>query len=585
MSDFLEKFFFSFSLFSLFSFFGGLLSARWKQPTVIGLLLVGMFIGPKFLGLVSDDQTINILSEFGIYLLLFSLGLEFSISNIFGSLIRILFSLFFILSIMFLIGYETSLFLFKDVFVSIFVGLLFSFSSTAVFSNHLKSCKKIKGVDFSFPAYILILQDLIAVVVLTVLISIKNNAFGPLSGDILEIAVPVLFPIFLSLIFFMLIYLILKNAINYLLNNFYHNIEDENVVLFVLGLTVLFSILAGSLGLSSSIGAFMAGNLISSLRINNIAQRVISPFSGAFTSYFFLSLGLLISPSFIVDNFLGILLTSILYSLGMFLAVFLATYLSGYSTKTAIYSASMLAAVSEFTLVIGRELNNFSNYNILSFFAAMLLFTTFFSSFLLSASDFIFSVGNILVFRFRFFGLFYKIKNYISSVFSEFEGKGQYMHKARRIFLETIVYLKNYALVASVLFLFFKLVGNIHILFLGYSVSLSILILIMVILLFLPAFIQLLRQLILFLDALFSIFYQRAIKTAEFKSKFFRNILLLLFFGIFYIIIPILFSILQIPQQLNFLNLIALFGFIVVLWDLIKLIFSNVPQNGIRFKF
>jgi CPA2 family monovalent cation:H+ antiporter-2 len=257
MSDFLEKFFFSFSLFSLFSFFGGLLSARWKQPTVIGLLLVGMFIGPKFLGLVSDDQTINILSEFGIYLLLFSLGLEFSISNIFGSLIRILFSLFFILSIMFLIGYETSLFLFKDVFVSIFVGLLFSFSSTAVFSNHLKSCKKIKGVDFSFPAYIMILQDLIAVVVLTVLISIKNNAFGPLSGDILEIAVLVLFPIFLSIIFFMLIYLILKNAINYLLNNFYHNIEDENVVLFVLGLTVLFSIIAGSLGLSSSIGAFI----------------------------------------------------------------------------------------------------------------------------------------------------------------------------------------------------------------------------------------------------------------------------------------------------------------------------------------
>ena len=562
MSDFLDKFFFSFALFSLFSFFGGLISARWKQPTIIGLLLVGMFIGPKFLGIVSDDQTIDLLAELGIYLLLFSLGLEFSISNIFGSLIRIVFSLFFIIIVMFFVGYEASLYLFKDVFISIFIGLLFSFSSTAVFLNHLKSCKKIKGVDFSFPAYILILQDLIAVVILTVLISIKNNAFGPLSGDILDIAVPILFPLFLSLIFFTLIYLIFKNAINYLLNNFYQNIEEENVVLFVLGLTVLFSILAGSLGLSSSIGAFMAGNLISSLKINNIAQRVISPFSGAFTSYFFLSLGLLISPSFILDNFLSIFLTSVLYSSAMFLTMFLATYLSGYSTKSAIYSASMLTAVSEFTLVIGRELNNFSTYDILSFFAAMLLFTTFFSSLLLSASDFIFSFGNMLVFKLRFLRFFHEVKTYLNSVLSEFEGKGQYMLKARRIFLEMMFYLKNYAIVASFLFLFLKLVGNISISVFGHLFPLSSLILFIVVLLFLPAFIQLLRQLILFLDALFSIFYQRAIRTAEFKSKFLRNIALLLFFVIFYIAIPILFSILKIPSQLNFLNIIALFGFL-----------------------
>ncbi|MCX8163248.1 MAG: cation:proton antiporter [Candidatus Micrarchaeota archaeon] len=575
----LDQFFFSFALFSLFSFLGGLVSSKVRQPAVVGLLLVGMLIGPNFFALVSDNETIKILAEFGISLLLFSLGLDFSIGNLFGSLSRILFSYVFSFIFLFLLGYEIAFFIFKDVFLSIFFAFAFSFSSTAVFVNHLRSCSKITGFDFSIPVFILIIQDLVAIIILTVLFAIKNQIFG----NIFELDFPFnliifLLPLFFSFLILSFIYIIIRNILERVIQFFEIHIDEENIILLILGLTTIFSILSNLIGLSPSIGAFLAGSLVSSLPIKKIAKRVISPFSYAFVSYFFLSLGLLISPSFLLSNFAQILIVSLLFSLASFFITAFSIYLAGYDPKKALFAGAMFASISEFSLIIGRELSYFSNFDFISFFAGVLLLSTICSSFLVKAVPSIANYGYRLAYRIKFFNYIPQLQSYVLDVLGEFEGRGPYIIKARKIFIEFIQNLKNYALSGSLIFLIFKFVGNTTISIFGTYVPINYLFLVLIIALFLPTFLQLVNQLVLFLDAIFSVFLARTTSSTQEKlsKKLFWNFLFSIFFILTYFLMPVIFNQLNLPSQLNFLNIIALFGLLITFWDSLKGILNSL---------
>ncbi|MEM4137129.1 MAG: cation:proton antiporter [Candidatus Anstonellaceae archaeon] len=581
--SFLEQFFFSFALFSLFSFLGGLISSRLRQPAVVGLLILGMLIGPNFFGFVTDDDTIKILAEFGIYLLLFSLGLEFSIGNLFGSLSKVIFSYVFSFIFLFLIGYEIGFYFLKDVFLSVFFACCFSFSSTAVFVNHLRNCSKIENLDFSIPVFLLILQDLAAITVLTVLYLIKNQIFGNFSElDFTTSLINNLFlPIFFSLFILSFIYIILRNLLEKLIQVIYSYIDEESIILLVLSLTTIFSILSNAIGLSPSIGAFLAGSLVSSLPIKKIAKKIISPFSYAFVSYFFLSLGLLISPTFILSNFSSIILVSFLFSLSTFLVISFVTYLVGYEQKNALFAGAMFTSITEFSLVIGKELNSFSSFDFVSFFSAMLLASTLFSSFLVKSVPYLSLLGYRLHLKFKFLSFIRNLRSYILSVLAEFEGRGPYFLKARKIFSEFIKDFGNYALSGSIIFLIFKFIGNSYISILGFIVPINYLFLIFIVALFLPTFLQLIKQLVLFLDAVFSVFIAHTTFSTQEKlsKKLFYNSISFLFFFFSYLFIPAIFNYLNLPSQLNFLNIIALFGIILTLWDTSKSLLSSLPKG------
>ncbi|MFN3910155.1 MAG: cation:proton antiporter [Candidatus Anstonellaceae archaeon] len=568
MSSLLEEFFFSFGLVSIFSFLGGLLSNRWKQPTIVGLLVIGMLIGPNFFGFVSDNETIKILAEFGIYLLLFSIGLEFSIGNLIGSFVKILFSYFLSFLFLFIVGYEIGLFLLNDPFLSIFFAFAFTFSSTAVFANHLKSCSKIKGLDFSIPVFILIVQDIVAITLLTILYSIKNKIFGEFANfDASQNLFLLLLPIFFSLVILAVVYSVFNRLLEKFIKYFYSHIEEDNIILLILGITAIFSILAGIIGLSPAIGAFLAGSLIASLPIKKTAQKVIFPFSYAFASYFFLSLGLLISPSFVIYNFGEILIASLLFSLTAFLAISFSTYLSGYTSKNALFAGAMFATISEFSLVIGKELKVFSSFDFVSFFSSILFLSAIFSSFLIKYVPPIFLFGSRIFSRVGFTSYLLNLKNYVLDILSEFEGKGPYFLQARKIFFTIISYLQNYAVLLSLIFLVFKFFGNITFQIGTFAISLSYFLLFLTFVLFLPILLPLLQQTILFFDAIISVFSRKTVYEERIIKRIFRNFLLLLFFLFTFLLLPIIFTFLRLPAQLNYLNLISLFGILITLWD------------------
>jgi Kef-type K+ transport system membrane component KefB len=564
----LEEFFFSFGLFSLFSFIGGLIASRWRQPTVVGLLLIGILIGPNFFGFVANNEVIKILSELGIYLLLFSLGLEFSIGNLLGSHLKVIFSFLIIFLALFLIGYEIAIYLLNDLFLAIFFAIAFSFSSTAVFANHLRSCCNLVNYDFSLPAFILILQDLVAITVLTILSYIQAEFLKENIGQ--NIILLLILPILFSLFVLSAIYILLKGFLEYILKLYSTNIEEENLILFILGLVALLSILSAFIGLSPSIGAFMAGSLISTLPIKKAAKKAISPFSYAFASYFFLSIGLLISPLFILNNLQSILLVSFIFSISAFFISSFAAYLIGYNIKNALIIGAMLSALSEFSLVIGRSLMAFSNFDFVSFFSSILFFTTIFSSFLLKFSP---SIA-LMVMRYQvrlsqISSFISSLKSYILAVISEFEGKGQYFLVAKKTLLETVYYLKSYAFIAAILFLVYRFLGNIIVSIGNISIPLYFIISFLVGILFLPTLLNLFKELIIFADALIAVLSRRGQSKEKLSKRILRNSLLFFFFLITFFILPSIFSVLKLPSFLNFLNLISIFGIIVTIWDTI----------------
>ncbi len=94
---------------------------------------MGVIVGPNVLGIVSDNQIIELLAELGATLLLFSIGVQFSLSELMGQGLKALFGATIIMGSLFVVGYEASILMGLDFFASLAIGASFAFSSTAIF--------------------------------------------------------------------------------------------------------------------------------------------------------------------------------------------------------------------------------------------------------------------------------------------------------------------------------------------------------------------------------------------------------------------------------------------------------------------
>ncbi|MFA5108097.1 MAG: cation:proton antiporter [Candidatus Micrarchaeia archaeon] len=560
--DLINQFFFSFGIFSIFALFGGLISARWRQPAIVGFLLVGAIVGPNMLGLINDNEVIELLAEFGAALLLFSIGLEFSLSRLLGSSIRAMIVASGIMFVLFIAGYEAGIFLGLGYFESVIVGACFSFSSTAVFVRNLNHHKLLDSPQVPLLISVLVLEDIVAVTVLTIFSSIKNESLGSLPS-----LNSVLLPIFFSLIIMGFVYLVLKRLLEGFVKVFSPYLTDEYVILLALGLTVLLSLLSAVIGLAPSIGAFISGSILASLSIRNAVEKSMSPFSLAFSSYFFLSLGLLISPANFFAYFFPILGLSILFAAAAFTITTIMVYFAGFNFKHALVSGVSFAVISEFSLLLAKETAPLMpNFDLISILSVMILITTFISSILLAARQGLF----MYLTRFqsiRIFSAIPAMQKYVGDIICEFEGRGQYMLQARTIFVSSLQYTKNFVVLGAFLFVFLKIFGNISVVLFGLYLHISYIILLIISLLFLPTVVQILMQFSLLANAIVVVFTRTHPGDTTTGWRLLRNAVLFIFFLACFLLLPPFFSILKLPSELSPIIFIPLFGMLVLLWD------------------
>ena len=331
---------------------GGIIAARFKQPAVFGLLLVGAVIGPSSLNLVQDIGMIRMMAEFGAILILFIIGLEFDVSKLMKLGARSILIGILKFAIVLFFGYETTLLLGFSSKIALFVGVILSFSSTVVVIKVLEQKDMFSRREVPLLVAILIIEDILAVFILTFFSGIKDSSIGLISTF-----EHIIFSIAILVCAYFIMMKILKYGVNIILKNN----SDESVLAFLsLGIGALFSYFAFYLGLTPSAGAFLAGSLIASLPNAKEYGRAIHPYALIFTSIFFISMGTLVNFKSVESNLalIGTLIFTIFIS--RFIAIgFLTFLLANFKNEQPFFSSIAMISVGEFSLLVAKESEKF----------------------------------------------------------------------------------------------------------------------------------------------------------------------------------------------------------------------------------
>jgi len=305
---------------------GALLARILRQPIIPAYLISGLIIGPAVLGIITDVQNIRFFAEIGIAFMLFLVGLELDLKRIksigviasMGGLLQIF--------ILFSLGILLALYLGFSALPSVYVAFMLVFSSTLVVVKILSDKREIDTLHGRIAIGILLVQDIVAVLALSVLSTFNN--FAP---ELLLIALGKGLLLFIIAVVFS----------KFLFPSLFKFAAQTPELLFLLSLTTLFifALLAPILGFSIAIGGFIAGFALANLEYNlEIIARVKS-LRDFFSTLFFVSLGM--EFLFIDINKLWIILLSIL---GFVLIVkpvvtYLICIIFGYSNRVLMMSS------------------------------------------------------------------------------------------------------------------------------------------------------------------------------------------------------------------------------------------------------
>jgi monovalent cation:H+ antiporter-2, CPA2 family len=336
----------------VFAIIGGILAARFRQPIVLGLLLVGTLIGPFALNLVNDAKMIDMMIELGAILLLFVVGMEFSAKKLLNIGAKALIVTIFKVGITFFLGYEAAVALGLGIPTGIFIGIILSFTSTVVVVKILEQKEMIKRSEVPLLLAVLIIEDIVAVVALTLLSGIKSSGGTGASGIIEHLLI--------SIAVLIIVYAIIAKYADNIVALLLKHSNEEMITFIGLALCAGFAYLAYVLGISPSAGAFLAGSIIHSVKDSKSFGKAIMPHSLMFSSLFFIAIGTLIDLRAIVENYLIILALLGILIITRFAAVGFSTYLFGNMRRDQpIFSCVAMISVGEFSLLIAKEAGNF----------------------------------------------------------------------------------------------------------------------------------------------------------------------------------------------------------------------------------
>ncbi len=341
-----------------------LLFHRIRLSPVLGFLVTGIIAGPHMLGIINEVEQVEILAELGIILLLFTIGVEMSIKELWEIKRLVLVGGGLQVAITTILVYYISLYAGYSSGTALFLGFLVSLSSTAIVLKLLQEKGEMPTPHGKISLGILIFQDI--VIVPMILVTPILAGVPSTSGD--------------STITFLLkglgIILFVIISARWLMPELLFRIaKTRNRELFLL--TILFTVfgtawLTSKAGLSLALGAFLAGLIISESEYSHQAIGNMLPFKDVFISFFFVSIGMLMDVSFFIENITLLLVLAAVVIVLKSITSGLVTFLLGYPLRTTMITGLTLAQVGEFSFILssfGREFGLLNDYLYQTFLA------------------------------------------------------------------------------------------------------------------------------------------------------------------------------------------------------------------------
>ena len=373
---------------TLFAFLARLL----RQPLIPAYIISGLMIGPAGLAMaqatgipfiinlftkfsITNNEFIILLSEFGITLLLFIVGLEMdfkklksvaSISLIGGTIQA---------SILFLSGMLIGFGLGYSNLSAVYMGLIITFSSTAIIIKILSDNKEIDTLHGRIVIGILLLEDFFAIFALTVLATLSEFNGVLIAASVVKAA---------------LLMIIAWLASKYVFPKLFEFAAERTEVLFLASVAIcfLFAAAFAAIGLSMIIGAFVAGVVLGNLEYNLEIIGHIKPLKDFFATIFFVSIGLNVVPIDMSTIVMPIILLILMVTVIKPIMIQINCGLFGYKRKVGFLSAFTMTQISEFALIIVAQglLLGHIDQSIFSIAIVVSLVTTIFTSYIVKYS-------------------------------------------------------------------------------------------------------------------------------------------------------------------------------------------------------
>lgn len=320
---------------------------KWiKQPVVLGYIVAGFLASPNFepLPSLANAENIDFWAEIGIVVLLFCLGLEFSFKKLMdcggSAIITALIVIVGMLCTGFCIGHLLGF----STINSIFLGGMISMQSTTIIIKalgdlglrHRRSSSQVLGV--------LIVEDLFAVLLMVVLSSVAVN--NSVEGTELLLSMA-------KLVFFLVIWFVVGTyLLPSILNAVRRFLSDETLLVLSMGLCLGMAVFSVSCGFSLALGAFVMGSILAGTSYAERIEHVVSPVKDLFGAIFFISVGMMVNPTVIVEYWRPILLLSAVVVCGGVIFGTSGMLITGQPMKIAIQSGFTLTQIGEFSFII-----------------------------------------------------------------------------------------------------------------------------------------------------------------------------------------------------------------------------------------
>ena len=328
-------------LVTVFALLGGFVAKKFKAPAIVGYILAGVVAGAIF---PIKNYGLERLADLGSILLLFSIGLEFSINKFKGLLKRIFAASILQMVIVTIVLYFLLKLFGIDNISSLVLSIGFSMSSTAVIIKMLFDRGESDSVHGKLMVGWLLIQDLSVIPVMILLPLLIGGEEAILLPGILAFAKSVLL-IFVAVI-------LGKNVVPFIIHKIAVLNSRELLLLTSVSLAVGTALLATFFGISPALGAFIAGFVISESQENHAVFAETRPLKNLFVALFFVTLGFFVTPQVVFENLGMIIAISILIILVKFVVILFINYIFKFNGKTMILTALGLSQVGEFAFII-----------------------------------------------------------------------------------------------------------------------------------------------------------------------------------------------------------------------------------------
>jgi CPA2 family monovalent cation:H+ antiporter-2 len=337
------------------AFILGALAQKLRISPIVGYLLAGVAVGPHTPGLVADQNMANQLAEIGVILLMFGVGLHFSIKDLLSVRAIALPGAITQMAVATVLGFGLSQFLGWTYAAGLVFGLALSVASTVVLLKALQDARLIDTEPGRIAVGWLIVEDLAMILVLVVLpaiaaVAVTNSQEGNAVGTL---AISLLVTLAKVAAFVAIMLLVGKRIIPRLMHYIAHTGSRELFRLAVLAIALGVAYFAAVLfGVSFALGAFFAGMILSESELSQRAATESLPLRDAFAVLFFVSVGMLFNPQIVLEAPLALFATVLIIVLGKSLAAFAIVKLFGHPTSTALTISASLAQIGEFSFIL-----------------------------------------------------------------------------------------------------------------------------------------------------------------------------------------------------------------------------------------